>query len=160
MKLKYSIKRKFETFIRQVYHEPNTGCWLWSGAVNNSGYPNFSFDKITMGHRFSYLFHKGDFDRSLLVCHHCDVKICVNPDHLFLGTYNDNNKDRTRKGRTVAHHGEKQGSAKLKEEEVVDIKRFINAGIQKTWIAKLYGVHKSTIDYIFRGKNWGYLNKK
>lgn len=85
-----------ETFMERVYPEPNTGCWLWAGSVYRQGYGkikkkyNHGFCKA---HRLSYFFHYGEFDRSLFVLHNCDNTYCVNPDHLRLGTIQDNNKD-------------------------------------------------------------------
>jgi hypothetical protein len=79
--------------------EPNSGCWLWMRAVNGKGYGSCQFNgKVQLAHRVAYLLALGD-PAGLVVCHRCDVPSCVNPDHLFLGTVGDNNRDRDRKGR-------------------------------------------------------------
>ena len=78
------------------------GCWLWKSTINRDGYgtykKTFLMDSI-LAHRLSYRIFKGDFERSLLVCHHCDNPRCVNPNHLFLGTVSDNMRDCVKKGR-------------------------------------------------------------
>ena len=76
-------------------------CWLWTGETDyNKGYGRVNWNaKAHRAHRWSYALHYGEFDSSLMVLHKCDVKLCVRPDHLFLGTAWDNNKDMEKKGR-------------------------------------------------------------
>jgi hypothetical protein len=74
-------------------------CWLWKGRVNNKGYGHFDCESSTvLAHRFSYRLAFGSYP-SNCVLHKCDVRLCVNPDHLFSGTIGDNNRDMFRKGR-------------------------------------------------------------
>lgn len=74
-------------------------CWLWSGGRGNHGYGVLGIQqqKIALAHRLSYMIHCGPIPHGLLVCHHCDVRHCVRPEHLFLGTYADNMNDMLKK---------------------------------------------------------------
>jgi len=88
----------------KVSIEPNSGCWLWTGSVNQNGYGQFSVERKTTGaHRASWRLHVGPIPEGMHVCHHCDNPPCVNPQHLFLGTNLDNIADKTKKGRVVSH---------------------------------------------------------
>jgi len=84
------------------------GCWLYMGALFDSGYGAFKTPLGNRAHRVSWILHNGPIPASLLVLHHCDIRNCVNPEHLFLGTHADNHRDMDEKGRRVlrtgAHH--------------------------------------------------------
>jgi hypothetical protein len=70
-------------------------CWIWDGATTKNGYGQFRYnDKTEYAHRVSYIINYGPISDDLLVLHRCDVKRCVNPKHLYLGTHTDNMKDR------------------------------------------------------------------
>ena len=75
-------------------------CWMWVAYIGQQGYGKFRFNgRSTTAHRVSYEIHNGPIPNKLHVCHSCDVKQCVNPDHLWLGTAKDNMADRDAKGR-------------------------------------------------------------
>lgn len=94
---KQSVKSRFE---RYIMPEPNTGCWLWMARINQKGYGIFGVDtKKHRAHRFSFELYKHAIPKNKLVCHTCDNKWCVNPDHLFIGTSKDNVHDMINKGR-------------------------------------------------------------
>jgi len=72
-----------ERFMNHVSPEPNSGCWLWTGIVNNAEYGGFQYeDRIRLAHRVSYFLFKGEIPPSREIDHLCGVKSCVNPDHL------------------------------------------------------------------------------
>jgi hypothetical protein len=80
--------------------DPNTGCWLWQGAHNRRGYGRLYYSgKDYRAHRLAYVAFVGPIPNNMLVCHRCDVPQCVNPEHLFLGTAQDNESDKVSKGR-------------------------------------------------------------
>lgn len=148
-----------ERFMSKVYPEPNTGCYLFIGSTKRNGYGQLlskSYNGFNLAHRFAYYLEYGEFDRSMNVCHKCDNPICVNPDHLFLGTQFENCKDMTEKGRRVRGEGFK--SAKLNDESVIKIRQLYATGnfLQKE-IAKMFSVGKTSIVYILSRKTWNHV---
>ena len=95
-----------DRFMQHVIPEPNSGCWLWISATKQNGYGVFNCgDETTVrAHRWSYEFHKGPIPNGLVVCHSCDVRCCVNPHHLWVGTVKQNQMDMMKKGRWVDHY--------------------------------------------------------
>jgi len=81
--------------------EPNSGCWLWLGSTNAKGYAHLKYNnRQQRANRFSWTAYNGEIPPGLHVLHRCDNRLCVNPDHLFLGTNQDNVDDRVNKGRS------------------------------------------------------------
>lgn len=81
--------------------QKSDGCWLWTGCVTAQGYGEMSVNgHPTTMHRYSYELHHGPIPKGLFVCHTCDVKRCVRPDHLYAGTVADNARDAVQRGRT------------------------------------------------------------
>lgn len=76
------------------------GCWIWQSTIAWRGYGLYSMNRKRLAaHRASWIIHKGEIPDGLFVLHKCDVRTCVNPDHLFLGTQKDNMQDCIKKGR-------------------------------------------------------------
>jgi hypothetical protein len=89
--------------------EPNSGCYLWLGPINNNGYGMFGYGRVfdhtysmKSSHRVAWELYIGPIPEGLQVLHKCDVRICVNPTHLFLGTSQDNHDDMWYKNRQPA----------------------------------------------------------
>lgn len=96
----------FERFFHSYYFKKDTGCWIWTKTKikgrykSNSGYGVMGVGRsICRAHRVSYKLFFGNFKKELDVLHRCDNPSCVNPNHLFLGTDEDNQRDRVAKGR-------------------------------------------------------------
>lgn len=89
-----------ERFEASYLPDPTTGCWLWIGSLTTTGYGAWRYlDQQFIASRVSYEWHVGSIPDGMCVLHRCDVRACVNPAHLFLGTKRDNNRDRYAKGR-------------------------------------------------------------
>lgn len=100
-------------------------CWLWNDSLDRDGYGDVRIADVRFkAHRASYFLFVGDFEDDKFVCHHCDNPQCVNPDHLFLGTHLDNERDKDLKGRRpVTLNGK---VTVLKDEDVLNIKKQFN----------------------------------
>jgi hypothetical protein len=133
-------------------------CWLWKGGLFDNGYGAFRYDdKTRLAHRFAAALKQSveakDLPEGVVVCHHCDIKACVNPEHLFLGTYADNMQDASQKGRMS--HGERAKQAKLTEQDVREIRA---SPMTHAWLARHYGVDDSNIYCIRKRKTWKHVD--
>jgi hypothetical protein len=140
------------------YQIQNNGCWLWIGGTRPNGkgvpYPrHWSDDFKSVGaHRFSYELINGAIPKGLYVCHKCDMPLCVNPDHLFVGTHHDNMRDMVQKKRSFIGRGEsKIGLSKLTNQQAQQIRLM---KISQSKIAAIFGVSQTTIGRIKRGVSY------
>ena len=145
-------------FLAKFKINGQTGCWEWTAGTFRDGYGAFGLGGRAGGnkraHRVSYEFHYGPIPDDMLVCHRCDNRICVNPEHLFLGTSADNLADMTTKGRRarVGHPGASNPSAKLTADDAAAIRSATSLHWRE--LAKRYGVGKTTIYGIRSGRLW------
>lgn len=141
-------------FWDRIYPEVNTGCWIWAGPLDAYGYGQYPITvngiRFTKTHRLSYYFYNKTIDKSLLICHSCDNRWCVNPDHLFSGTPKDNTQDCVKKGR----FSRKKRAAKLSPIDVSEIKKSISSGHKLKDIAAKFKVTPSAISSINCGITW------
>jgi hypothetical protein len=147
-----------QRFAMQWMPEPNSGCWLWLGTISNVGYGKlYAFGQTkASAHRVSYQLHVGAIPDGMMVLHHCDVRPCVNPDHLFLGTADDNTKDMLSKGRhrTRPNHGAANHNAKLTEDDVRMIKASMETGVI---LARQLNVTPRVIYLVRHGQTWSHI---
>lgn len=143
--------RRFES---KYIPEPNTGCWLWLDYLYPNGYGHFRRGRKMMGaHRAAYELFVGEIGE-FFVCHRCDVRHCVNPDHLFLGTPKDNSADMAKKKRAARQAGDDHPQSKLTTEDVITIRR---SPLTAKELGKVYGVHSEHIRAIRKRKTWRHV---
>lgn len=136
--------------------EPS-GCWKWTGAIGSHGRYGIVglVGKQWLAHRASWFLFRGEDPGGRAVCHRCDNGLCVNPDHLFLGTQGDNVTDMERKGRSNHPRHEAHGRAKLTAADVLSIRARVNSGESIRKVAKSYAhVHRQTVRSAARGETW------
>lgn len=161
MKLSTKDIARFEKKINKT-----EGCWLWIGELRE-GYGRFTIrckgkNKHLRPHRVAYFLEHGPFDYNMLVCHHCDNPVCVNPEHLFLGTDKDNSDDKIKKDRHA--YGQRLPQTKLKEADVLEIVRrcknnkWKQNGRTKA-VAAEFGICQDNVYAILNGRSWSHLTK-
>lgn len=163
-------------------HGPNGDCWIWIGHTDKDGYGHFRFGgKMVRCHRLVLSFINGEVSPDKLVCHKCDNPPCVNPDHLFLGSSLDNQRDMSLKGRRriigkpwtrqqrekiatrfkenpeLRARGERSGRAKLTNDEVIAMRKMRTEGISYGEIAKQYGVTKRAVRLAVNRLTWQHI---
>lgn len=149
-----------DRFIEKVSFASN-GCWEWTSSIDGSGYGLFMMGSRADGtrgarraSRVSYELHVGPIGNSC-VCHRCDNRRCVNPEHLFLGSRYDNMQDMLTKGRGPNQAGEKNGNARLSLAQATEIfQRYHTGGVTFAQLASEYGVGITTVGDLVSGKTW------
>jgi hypothetical protein len=138
---------------------PFSGCWIFMGHINSDGYGDLQQSggkRKIKAHRASYEVHRGKIPDAIEVCHTCDVRCCINPSHLFLGTHQDNVDDMTSKLRHP--RGEGVGRSKITEQQVAEIReRYARGNVTQQTLAGDYGLHNSVISKIINRKNWRHI---
>lgn len=144
-----------ERFPQFYIPEPNSGCWLWLGALDHKGYGQFYYPPQNMvrAHIVSWELHRGA-RLGLHVLHSCDMRCCVNPEHLRLGTHQDNMDDREARQRRAPPKGSKNGRATLTEAQVIAIR---NDPRWRRFVAADYGVSVQIVTSIKNRTTWKHL---
>jgi hypothetical protein len=138
--------------MERVEYDTNGGCWLWPGS-SRRGYGEMRFGAEHLGvHRASFSVFKGGLPGGF-VCHHCDVRQCFNPDHLFLGDPSTNRLDMIAKGRGPDSSGENSACAKLTLAQAMSVPERLKA-MTTAGLAREYGVSQAAIYGIARGIRW------
>lgn len=148
------LMRRVDAKTRKYPH----GCWVWTGWTANR-YPMIElFHKPIRVNRLIAWLHLGyNGERDLEVCHRCNIKECIKPDHLYLASHRQNIRDAERDGLVRHLYGENHPRAKLNQNDVMDILWLLDHGKRAADLARTYGVDKSAISLIKRGINWKYL---
>ena len=141
-----------DRFFKYVSKTPK--CWIWTGSRDSHGYGAIKrFGKTRKAARISYEMANGKFPKDLLVCHRCDNPPCVNPEHLFLGTYKDNSVDAYKKGRLrgIVMKGLQNWRYKLTKEKRQDLKHLYLSGKEsQTSISKRFGISQQLVSLIVK----------
>lgn len=147
-------------FLKFVDPTPtDRGCRLWTGtakSLKSGGHGSFWFGDTMVGaHRVAWLLERGEVPDGLEVLHRCDNPICVNTEHLFLGTQGDNIADMVAKGRQQRRAGEANHEAKLTLEQVGEIRAcYAEGGVTFAALGGRFGVCEATISHIVNGRTW------
>lgn len=131
------------------------GCWLWQLALSK-GYGRVYFrGKYVPAHRVSYILSHGEIPEGMLVCHSCDITSCINPEHLWIGTNQDNSNDMKKKGRHHVPRGAKSPHSVLTEEQVIEIRRQArDKKLTQTEIGRSFGISQSHVAHIIKRDIW------
>lgn len=159
-------------------------CWIWQGVIAYNGYGRILHKKKQiLVHRMSYKTFVGDIPQGMIVCHNCpggDNKSCINPSHLWLGTYQDNMVDASKKGKMKGmqkwtpemyekmkdrlktwkrpdNRGEKSARSKLKDTDIYEIRNLLKQGLTHKEIGEKFCVSKHTIGNINLNRRWSHI---
>lgn len=150
-----SVTARFWTYVAKT----EDGCWTWRGSLATGGYGSFGVRyKTYRSNRFAWFIHSGEWPGDKCVLHRCDNRACVRPDHLFLGTRNDNMQDMIRKGRAIhpsgINLGESNPNAKMTAEQV---RAFRSAKCSIRELSRQTGISRYTIAHAIKRRTWAHV---
>lgn len=152
-------------FFSKISIKSGDECWNWNSTLTHQGYGHFTLNgKKVMAHRLVYFIFNGvlplydENGKEIFVLHRCDNRVCCNPSHLYIGTHQDNMRDRQERKGTV--RGEQNGKSIFNNNQVYEIKELIARGFPNNKIASLYNTSRQTINAIRKGISWGHIKRK
>lgn len=149
--------RDLERFETRYIVEPNSYCWLWLGGLTQDGYPKLPAPtpaRYVLAHRLAYEHFVGPLGGQQAL-HRCDVRACVNPEHLFAGSQIDNMADMVAKGRSPRGH--RNYNSRLTEAQVAEIKTALRGGALQKDLVSIYNVSRTAISNIKIGNTWAHV---
>ena len=136
-------------------------CWWWVGGKRGGKYGGILLHANppvgAYAHRASWIIHFGAIPKGLCVLHKCDNPLCVNPEHLFIGTQKDNMKDTASKGRRAVQRGEQCSNVKLSVVDVLEISKQHASGVKSKKIAMCFSIRPDTVQGIVARRSWGHV---
>ncbi len=156
--MKQSVEARFWKKVDMI---PFTTCHIWNASTYGFGYGRFHDEnhKFWSAHRFAYQLKHGPIHIDMSVLHTCDNPLCVNTDHLYLGTYANNAQDREQRERGNHAKGTCHGRNRLSAAQVYEIRDAYDTGKYSFYrLGKIYGVNSKVIVDIVDRKIWSYLN--
>lgn len=165
-----------DEFWSKVARGDSSKCWLWLAATNQSGYGIVGGRPARRAHRVAWEIANGPIPDGLYVCHQCDVRLCCNPGHLFLGTQLENMADRSRKGRqrtayeapivsaalrasvpVLTRRGAHHPKSVFTESIVIEIRRRSMAGESTRQLASRFNVSHGAVKHVVARRTWRHL---
>ena len=122
-------------------------CWLWEGVIDKYGYGRIMKEGKRVGtHRAAWMVYKGEIPDGLQVLHSCDVRNCVNPKHLFLGTHAENHLDKCDKDKVA--WGDQHWNCKISDH---DVQVLIESTLSSSMLARIFNISKGHVNYLKKG---------
>lgn len=144
------IRERFE----QKFIKRDSGCWKWVASISTGkygGYGSFRFKgKMCRAHRISWILYRGPIPPNMDILHRCNNKKCVNPEHLYVGTQYENVQD--------SYMPNRRPGAKLKEYDIVCIKKMLRDRIPQWLIAWVFRVDRTAVSHINTETAWPAVN--
>jgi hypothetical protein len=152
----YELKDDEKRFHSKYKKGSPDECWLWQAALGRRGYGRFQMNKVNqMAHRMAWAFKNGPIAEGLYVLHRCDVPGCVNPAHLYLGTHDDNMRDRNERDRVPK--GETCVHSKYKEVDVLKARELYSNGVTIKEICIIIGIPRSSMSAMLSRRTWKHI---